>query len=221
MNRRTSAVTLVELLMALVLLSIIVLGISQIEIFSNFHLISTDRQAKINNEASLALEYMNKQIMQAVGNEIIGGPDSVVQAVASAFPNDDNNQISFAIDTNNDGTADTIRAYRYRNNSAPAGSKNQIWYCPQCPAGDMTCATCTPAWGTQDNTIARNINSFTPCKPIVGGTCTSSGTLEKNYVTIQIQGCWDPTQTYYSCGTQDNPSVDMKADIKMPSVSTN
>ena len=210
-----SAVTLVELLMALVLLSLIVLGISQVDFFSSFHLVTTDRRAQISNEATRALEHMNKQIMQAVGNEIIGGADSVVIVVANDPPGDDNNTIRFKVDTSNpaDNVADTWRAYLYHNNSAATG-KNQIWYCPQC--SDSTCATCTPAWGDADNIIAKNIKGFTPSNPVDG-----SSRLNKNYVTLQIQACWDATQTNYSCGTADNPSVTVKADIRMPSVSTN
>lgn len=200
--------------MALVLLSLIVLGISQIEIFSNFHLITTDRRAGVSNTASLALEYMNKKIARAIGNETMN--DSVVTTNAISG----NPAIEVYIDSDasggvGDGQRDTVNdhwiAYRFTGATGVPATQYQIWYCPQC--SDFTCATCTPAWGYTDNIIAKNIKGFAPSKP--------SNPLTSNYVTVQIQACWDATQTYYSCGTQDNPSATMKADIRMPSVSTN
>lgn len=217
MNYRLRGITLVELLISIVLLSIIVLGLSNIDLFSRSHVISSDRRAKISNDASLALEHMGKYIMNAFGNEISDGANSVVSVVANSPPGDDGNTIRFKIDSDNNGTADTWRAYLYHNNSATSG-KNQIWYCPQC--SDSTCVTCTThTWGDTNypqDIIARNINGFTPSKPVDG-----SSRLNKNYVTIEIQACWDPAESHYSCGTPNNPSVNMKADITMPSVTTN
>lgn len=213
MNQKLSSITLLELLIAILLLSIIVLDLGNIDLFSRSHVISSDRRAKIDNEISLALVHMGKQIMNAFGNEIISGADTVVSVVANNPPSDDGNTIRFKIDSDNNGTADTWRAYLYHNNSAPSG-KNQIWYCPQC--SDSTCATCTPVWGTSDNIIARNISSFTPSKPV-----DASNRLNKSYITIEIQACWDPDGAPYACNTPNNPSVTMKANINMPAVSTN
>lgn len=213
MNRRARGITLVELLISVVLLSIIVLGLGNIDLFSRFHVISSDRRAKIDNEASLALEHMGKQIINAFGNEIIDAANSVVSVVANSPPGDDGNTIRFKIDGNSDGVAETWRAYLYHNNLAVSG-KNQIWYCPQC--SDSSCATCTPAWGTEANIVSRNISGFTPSKPVDG-----SNRLNKNYLTVEIQACWDPAQTYYSCATPNNPSIQMKNNINMPAVSTN
>jgi len=225
-NRRLRGITLVELLISIVLLSIIVLGLGSIDLFSRSHVISSDRRVRISNDASLALEHMGKQIMNAFGNEIIDGANSVVSVVANSPPSDDGNTIRFKIDSDNNGTADTWRAYLYHNKLATSG-KNQIWYCPQCL--DSTCVTCTThTWGDTnypDDIIAKNISGFTPCKPLVDGTCCPSPytgcVLGKNYVTITIQACWDPAESHYSCGTPNNPSVNMKADITMPSVTTN
>lgn len=58
-----------ELLIAIVLLSIIVLGLNNINIFSKLHVISSDRRAQLQNELSNALEHMGKRVIQGVGNQ--------------------------------------------------------------------------------------------------------------------------------------------------------
>lgn len=69
MLRRHIGVTLLELLIAIVLFSIIVLGLSNIDIFSRLHVISSDRRAQLQNELSNALEHMGKRVIQGVGNQ--------------------------------------------------------------------------------------------------------------------------------------------------------
>lgn len=69
MNRPyIKAVTLVELLIAVVLISLIALGFSSIDIFSRHHVISADRRAKLQNELAYALEDIQKNVSQGVGN---------------------------------------------------------------------------------------------------------------------------------------------------------
>jgi hypothetical protein len=190
---RNCAVTLVELLIALTLATIIVLGLNSIDLFSNAHVVTASRRAKIQNEVTMALEHMTKNIMQTSGNEIISGADNIIAISAGS-------QIGFA--------ATAYGAYRL--------SGNQLQYCSSCTT--INCGACTPGWST----VAYNINSFAPCKPVSNNNCwTGTGTpLAKNYVTINIQACWDPSRT--DCGTApNNPTVNMIADIKLPSVSVN
>lgn len=72
MNPRARSITLIELLIAIVLLSIIVLGLGNIDLFSRSHLLSSDRRAKIDNELSLALAHMGKNVVQGVGIQGVG-----------------------------------------------------------------------------------------------------------------------------------------------------
>ncbi|MFA5144989.1 MAG: hypothetical protein WC723_03170 [Candidatus Omnitrophota bacterium] len=224
MKRIIKAVTLMELLIALVLLAIIVLGIGQIDIFSNLHVLGTERRAKIDNEISLALTHMTKGISKAIGNEVSGGANSVVN-IANVG---DYTAIRAYVDTADDyvsagdgqtGTqGDHWIAYEFTGTVAsdPA-NRYQIWYCPRCT--DSSCVTCNTAWGTAGNTIARNISAVTITKPV-----DSSSQLNNNYVTIEITGCWDPATvdvTINHNGTRLNPCVDMNSRINMPSVSVN
>ncbi len=56
-----------ELLIAILLFSVIVLGLSNIDIFSRLHVMSSSRQAQLQGELSNALEHMSKRVIQGVG----------------------------------------------------------------------------------------------------------------------------------------------------------
>ncbi|MEW6100748.1 MAG: prepilin-type N-terminal cleavage/methylation domain-containing protein [Candidatus Omnitrophota bacterium] len=193
MRTNSNAVTLIELLVALILLGVIVLGLSSLDIFSRFHVISADRRAKIQNEVSLAIEHMTKELADATGNEVAQGTDAVIVTNAT--------QLSFNVDTNQDGIADLWRAYRRD------AASSQIWYCPACsdPVNPYLCSSCTPAWGSQNNTVANNIVSF---------SATESGS---SFITVNIGARWNPS----TAESSDNPVVNMSANLFMPSVSTN
>lgn len=219
MNRKLSSITLLELLIAILLLSIIVLGLGNIDLFSRSHVISSDRRAKIDNEISLALAHMGKEIAKAIGNEISNGADRVVDLSNIGT----NPAIKVYIDANGNGQRDAEGTDRWIAYRFTGATQYQIWYCPQCL--DSTCVTCTThTWGDTSyphDIIARNISSFLPCKPVAGNDCAVSGQLSKNYVTIKIEACWDPDGAPYACNTPNNPSVTMKANINIPSVTTN
>ena len=62
------SLTLFELIIAKSLLSVLVLAFSSMELFSRRHVVTSDRQALLQNEASLALEHMSKNVQQGMGN---------------------------------------------------------------------------------------------------------------------------------------------------------
>ena len=70
MSQRIRGVTLSELLIAIVLMSLVILGFSSIDLFSRHHVIISDRRIKVQNEASFCLEHMAKNVLQGVGNII-------------------------------------------------------------------------------------------------------------------------------------------------------
>lgn len=72
-----------ELLIAIVLFSIIVLGLSNIDIFSRLHVISSDRRAQLQNELSNALEHMGKRVIQGVGDQGQAANRPIQQRVAN------------------------------------------------------------------------------------------------------------------------------------------
>jgi hypothetical protein len=203
-------VTLLELLIAITLLSVIVIGFTSIDMFSRYHVLTADRRAKVQNEVSYVLEHMSKEISKAIG-------DSNNLPVVI---DDSNRRVKVYIDYNPDGqrgTGDRWIAYRYRDSSAPEAERYQLWYCPQCT--DSTCGVCTPddwnSTGFINNgyVLSRKITSFSPTYD----NTETDGDPRDDYLEIQSTIRWDPAQAV----SFDNPEVTMSTRIKMPSVSTN
>jgi len=225
MIARFKGTTLIELLVSLVFLSIIALGLGNIDIFSLFHVVTSSRRAKVQNDVSLALGHMSKEISKAIGNEKVDGLNQVLDT--SAIAGDP--AITVYVDSgtqNPNGTyqpgngqrgtvTDRWIAYRYRRTGA-ASEINQLWYCPQCT--NSPCISCNPAWSQQDNLLVKNITDFTITKPT-----DILGYLNNNYITIKLQACFDSRNTNIPdpCDTPTNPSANMTVRIKMPAVSVN
>lgn len=66
--RYKKSVTLIELLIAITLMGLVVLAFSSIDLFSRYHVITSDRRAKLQNEVSYILEHMTKEISKAIGD---------------------------------------------------------------------------------------------------------------------------------------------------------
>lgn len=67
MNKHLPATTLLELLIALAILGLIVIGIYNLDLFSQYQVTGSDRRAKLQYDASYVLEHMEKWISQASG----------------------------------------------------------------------------------------------------------------------------------------------------------
>jgi Tfp pilus assembly protein PilW len=208
------SVTLLELLIALVILSAFILVFSNIVIFSRYHVVTAARRAQVQNEVSLVLEHMNKQISRAIGNEAAFGVNSVVNTGSISG----NTAVRVFIDQDGDGQRNlaTDRWIAYRFQGTTGANAGQLRYCPQCSTA--ACITCVPAWGTADNTIGRLISGFVITKPAL---LWVPNVLSENWLEVQITGCWDSDGVPSACGTSDNPAATMRMRIKMPSVSTN
>lgn len=211
------SVTLAELLITIVLLSVVVLSITSIDLFSRQHVISSDRCAQTQNELSYVLEHMGKEITKAIGNAKINRTATDGDEIIKTGDISGDTSIRFYVDANSNGQRDDDsinpwRAYRYRPSTAtPSTERYQIWYCPNCTTS--SCDTCNPAWGSSDYILSKKI--------IVAPSFTYIPS--NDYVEVQLTACWDPTKTKTTadCGTPDNPSVTMRNHISMPSVSTN
>ncbi len=110
--RHNKSVTLVELLIAICIFSLIVIGFSSIDTFSQYHVITSDRRAKLQNDASYVLEHMAKEIGRAIGD--------ANQSAVSVTTIDGDPAIIVWIDYNQDGKRDSVPsdrqiAYRYRS----------------------------------------------------------------------------------------------------------
>lgn len=208
------SLTLIELLIAIGLLSVIILAISNIDVFTRFHTISADRRAKLQNEVSILLEHMTKEISKAIGNEMSTGAGTVV-FITNNLPNDA--LIRVYIDANGNGRREAERsnpnptddhwlAYRYDGSGSPS-NQNQLRYCGRCQDNSCNFSLCMDG----EEILSDRISGFVPFKPE-----DSDFYLTYNYVDIQLASCWQPAQA----ASPDNPEVVMRAKIKMPSVST-
>jgi type II secretory pathway pseudopilin PulG len=66
--RLNKSITLLELIIAMVILGFVVAGLYSIEIFSRAQLTAVDRRSRLQAEASYLLEHMAKNINQAIGD---------------------------------------------------------------------------------------------------------------------------------------------------------
>jgi Tfp pilus assembly protein PilW len=211
------SVTLIELVIGLAIFGIVVLAISQLDLFSNASIIYAQRRIALTNHASLGLEHISRELKQAIGTEdtpavsnanIIGGG---VNYVALRFWVDSNS--NYRRDSN-----DVQRAYRVR--LAPGAGRNMLRYCDACTVAN-NCVTCAgtnegggPAgWGIL---VANDVIHF-------GQPGAAAGTppaIVDNYVSVEIRTCSNPA-SLGTCNTPNNPQVNMEANIRIPSFSTN
>lgn len=68
MRKSHQAITLLELLIGLCLLSVIILALNSIDIFSHFHVIDASRRIMLQKELSSSLDHMNKWVTQGAGD---------------------------------------------------------------------------------------------------------------------------------------------------------
>ncbi|MCU0652150.1 MAG: hypothetical protein MUC39_04335 [Candidatus Omnitrophica bacterium] len=66
---RRHAITLLELLIAIILLSTVVMAVSSISLFSQHHTVSASRRADLQNDVSLVITHMGKYVAQGVGDQ--------------------------------------------------------------------------------------------------------------------------------------------------------
>lgn len=160
-----SGITLMELLIAIVLLSVVVLAVSSIDLFSRYHVITSDRRARLQNELSYTLEHMTKEISKAVGNRQVQNPINIT--TIQGYPG-----IAIYTDSDRNGQADLWIAYIFYN----VTPYYEIRYCSNC--SDGWCSTCNILPLT---TIARRIQTFTPADNNL-----------TNYIDVNITGRWQP-----------------------------
>ncbi|MFH0790427.1 MAG: hypothetical protein V2A64_02240 [Candidatus Omnitrophota bacterium] len=216
-----AGLTVFELLVALVLFSLIVLGFMNFDLFTHNQVLTADYRGNLQNELSFLIEHMNKNFSRAIGSEKANGVDSVVRIVDDGV---DNITMSIYVDANGDGQnqqppvfvgrLDYYVGYRYYY----GGTVNQIhriFYCGECL--DLLCnpAACInpPNAGEE---LSNKINN-----PAVPGPFTkpgAPGALNGNFITVELSACWDPTGAKGLCGGGNNPSQTVRTQINMPSV---
>ena len=207
-SRLNKSLSLVELLIAVSIFALIVVGFSNIDTFSRYHVVNSDRRVKLQNDASYVLEHMAKETIRAIGNESINGTDTVVKTIDN--PNDKSIQIYIDASgngkreapVNNPGVnQDHWIAYRL---DLTGGEQNQIRYCGRCRNSNCNFNQCMDSV----EILSKKITAFTP-------------SFSNNYVDIQtVTACWDPDGSPAACGGLENPALNVKNRIYMPAVST-
>ena len=171
-----------------------------LDYFSRYHTTSSIRRARIQNEITVTLGHMNKEIAYAIGD--------VNQPALSITTISGDAAIKIWIDGNPfqgtpaDGKRDPYPddhqiAYRFTGASGGLTDRYQIWYYANCVGSN-----CNQAGSTAREVIARNIASFTP-------------SLIDNYLNVVIEARWKPGAAV----SLDNPRLTMRTQIKMPAVS--
>lgn len=195
-------ITLIELLVSVVLLSIVILTLAGVDFWARSNLVSSDRRTKLQNEAAHVIDHITKMVTGtdatggAIGNTVITGQDPVSIANINGFPGI---RIYLDWDCNAIRSAgDRWIAYQYRNATAAAGQRYQMWYYNNCPD-----ANCT---GQTGELIASHVSDFLIA-------------LNDNFLELVVGVCWDPTTASGACGSSNNPNVVMQAKIRLPAVS--
>ena len=202
MLNKSKGISLIELLVSVILLVIVILTLAGVDFWARSNLVNSDRRTKLQNEAAHVTDHITKIVTGAaasggaIGNTVIPGQNPVSIANISGYPG-----IRIFIDW--DGNAvrsggDRWVAYQFRNATAPAAQRYQLWYYVNCPDANCTGQTSEP--------IASHISSFLI-------------ELNDNYLTLVIDACWDPTAASGACGSTNNPNVVMQSKIRMPAVS--
>ncbi|MGA2775879.1 MAG: hypothetical protein ABSE81_07490 [Candidatus Omnitrophota bacterium] len=214
--------TLVELLVSLVLFVVIVTGISAFDIFGNFHAITFDRRAALQNELSLVLEHMTKTIiggsLTPVTNVKRGG--AIGDIINHPFVVDnDQTGLRIRIDSNNNGMLDTgdswvgyqqvnSQMYYYAIDNAPVPNPNPT------NLHSTTYAEVIANHLLPINTTVPGDSGFVITTPVSIGT---PPLLAYNACSITLRARWNPDVP----AALDNPQVEMTATIITPSGSAN
>lgn len=201
---RIKSVTLLELLTAIILISIVVIGIVSIELFSRYQVLSSDRRARLQNEASSALEHISKQISLAIGNTV---SDPAVRAYANG------SGVRIRVDSNQNSmvdAADNWIAYRQENIGNPA-TDSEIRYYENAGSGEV------PA-GSYES-IARKlvISQGGSIGLEFIGSFNAQRWLTDRIIEAKVVCRFNPAQS----ASVDNPEVTMRTKIDMVSVSSN
>jgi hypothetical protein len=184
------SVTLLELLIAMSLLGLLVIGISSIETFSRYQLTSAGIRSRLQSEVSFLLEHMAKNINMAIGDVVDYPVRYPVFQISDG--------LRIRIDSNKDhrlDVSDKEIAYRFNVSGYPF----QVLY-----YSDYTGPS-----SSHDSVVAYNITAFTVSPP----------TSSNNYVEVLATACANPDDPLRPCGSVRNPNVTMTNRIEMPSVS--
>lgn len=200
MKQKSRAVTLLELLIVVVLVSAVIFAIANMELFSRYQLTTSINRARLQNEVTFALEHMHKHILGAIGS---AGDWPVLRDA-------DGMGIRVRVDSNGNGqidSADAWIAYRHEN----IGEKDSgIRFFPD--------ITSNPSqYEVIAHKILRDSGSGETAEKgldFIGNFNTTTNFLEDSILEIRITARWFSDEPL----SVENPEVTMQTRISMPSV---
>ncbi|MDD5476612.1 MAG: hypothetical protein PHG87_00150 [Candidatus Omnitrophica bacterium] len=204
------SITLVELLISIIIVTIMILSFYSLETFTQGQVINSDRRAKVQNQLAYALEHMSKYVQQAQGN--------LTRPPIEYFPAGNPDGFRVWVDFNQtpwDLTDDSWVRYQINGNTITAS------------CGGGSC----PASFNNENLTTKVLSNFSagimpsplPNNPAAGFYVkidpNSSGS--PNVVEIGLVGRYNPSQPYTLATRLTNPQVQMKTRIICNNSSTN
>jgi len=207
------AVTLMELMVAIILLSMIVLYFSALEQIGRRTTLLAERKAQVQNDASYVMEHMRQQILKTIGykNMDISGTNINPIFIVSTGGGK-RKLIKFWYDRDQDGqyngdnaAHDWIGCYSVRQ-----GGNDRVTF-----DNHANNYNTNGACGGGE-TLSSRITSLTT-QPV--SIQRAPFDLSSNYITLTVTACWNPSAG--TCGNEkaDNPQVTMQTTVTMPSVS--
>lgn len=210
------SLTLIELLITICLFSLLMIAISNIDSYGRYHAVVFDKRVKLQNDATFVLEHISRNMMGTATITSGGSWTGYGGAIGDVNTNpvsltqiSGNNAIVINVDYNNNGKWDgtsTDRQIAYSYSGTP---NYQIWYYPPYTGASPGSHTVLTASRIRGDFSATTTNH----------TYRTYSSAD-NYVEVQIGTCWTPSSDG-TCGTPDNPALDMVNRIYMPSASTN
>jgi hypothetical protein len=235
-DRKLRATTLVELLIAAVLVSVIVLGLLGIDTFSRIHLSGAERRARLQNELSMILGHMHKNIAKAVGD-----PNNPPM-VTTYFKQDltfcackEGRLIFYWEDGEPDGklVASNASDCLIQHKSAEHDYQNAYLWCRVSLGGNgfvnslhfLSGRNCL----VSSQNIPRLCNGGYEDLSLKITNLNAVADPKGKYLDVTITGCFQPEldkdpydpNSGTTCGTPGNPSLTMTERIYLPQVSSN
>lgn len=200
------SITLVELLIAMVVVSIMILSFYSLESYGHKEVINADRRAKIQNNLVYCLEHMSKYVQQANGN--------LANPPITLYPNPVSPrgfQIRFDCkSTPSDLTDDVQIYYDLSGHSLSVGRIGSV----------VGCVLDVPEAEVLSNRIMANFNnSSMPINPTDGFyvRIDPSG----NFMDVGLVGLYDATKPYTWATRSTNPRVEIKTRLFCNNASMN
>ena len=222
MNKKNPGVTLVELVISVALMSLLVLSYFQIDSFSRFQVVSSNRKARLQSDVSLILEQITKDAVGAIGSDGIipypGHPPTVqiiypggvtvlriwvdgnpyINDSDPGYDGDDHLPNSRRDDLLACPNCDHEVGFSFTGATGAVSDMYQVRYYRYCrgPRCDDIAGYVGP------EVLSKHILSFTPA-------------LVNNIIDLDISARWKPAEA----ASIENPTVTMRSRLNMPAVS--